>query len=372
MNKKFILILTMLLVFAVALPVIAADNIMLNERSYQSAQAIVNQQGTSMISLDMFEEIIGASVAVENNTIKVNKNDRILTMTLNNQNAIFDGKTLKIPQPPMTINQQIYVPLRITLESYGAEVIWTPDASLAIRYLDKRGEWTAEDLMVESSRRMLEANTYRMDMNMNMNMDMLIKEDGQEVAQKMDAKCDVVAYNSNNPMQLYIVQKIKMNLPGIDTAGIPEITTENIFNEQGMYMKLPEQDWAKIAIEGLDPKTLMQQSSVQDPVAAMKMMKDLGMTTVFANDAERDGKKYYVIRSSAGNNIFQSEAVQEMFNMPGMDQIPQLKEILNNIDLAMEFRTWINQDTLYSDYMDLQGTVSIDLKIPDSGEQMKM
>lgn len=372
MNKKLILILTMFAVLVLALPVMAADNIMLNDHSYQPAQKIINQQGTSMMPLDMVNHIIGASIAVENDTIKINKNGRILTMTLNKQDATFDAKTLKMPQAAIIINQQIYVPLRITLESFGAEVIWSSDAPLVIRYQDNRGEWTAENLMVESSRRMLEANTYRMDMDMNMDMDMLVKEDGKEVAQKMDAKYDVVAYNSNNPVQLYVIQKMKMNLPGIDTSGIPEITTESVINEQGMYMKLPEQEWIKIDIEGLDMKALMQQSSTQDPVAAIKLMKDLGMSTVFANDAERDGKKYYVIRSSAGNNIFQSEAMQKIFNMPGINQIPQLKEILDNIDLTMNYSTWINQETLYSEYMELQGTMFIDLKIPDSEEQMKM
>ena len=152
MNKKLILILTMFAVLVLALPVMAADNIMLNDHSYQPAQKIINQQGTSMMPLDMVNHIIGATVAVENDTIKINKNGRILTMTLNKQDATFDAKTLKMPQAAIIINQQIYVPLRITLESFGAEVIWSSDAPLVIRYQDNRGEWTADNLMVESSR----------------------------------------------------------------------------------------------------------------------------------------------------------------------------------------------------------------------------
>lgn len=366
--------MTMLMVLALALPVMASDTITVNGHDYQSKTPLFLQQGTTMMPLEVLESVLGASVSTEkDNSILVKKNDHSLTLYAGKNSALLDGKKLVLSQAPVLKGTQVYVPLRSSMEALGAQVIWDPKAPLSIIYEEKRGDKTAEELMAESSSQMIEANSYRMDVKMTMDMDADIQAENEPpIKQSMAMDSDIVGYASVKPLQVYVVQNSSMKMKGQESPAIPAIKVETLINEKGIYTKMSGQEWMKIPIEGLDMQSLLQQSMTQDPVASMQLMKDMGMTNVFANDQERDGKKYWVIRSTADERMFKSEAFQKMMNVPGVEQPAEMKEIFDKIRLDMAYTSWINQESLYTDYMNLEGSFSIDTKVPDQKAQMKM
>jgi len=134
-------------------------------------------------------------------------------------------------------------------------------------------------------------------------------------------------------------------------------------------MNMPETGWLKMNLEGLNLEELMKQSMTQDPVAAMKQIKEMGIALTFANDQQKDGKEYWVLNGVMGGDIFKSDYFKGiMQQIPSMDQDVDMQKILEGMELDFVYSVWIDKATFYNDYMDLAGNIKFNMDIPATAQ----
>jgi len=109
----------------------------------------------------------------------------------------------------------------------------------------------------------------------------------------------------------------------------------------------------------------MKQSMAQDPTTVMQQMKDLGMSFSFDQDQEKNGKKYWVLKAYMDGDILNSDYFKQFTQqVPGLEQDLDLEQLLKNLDLDLIFDQWIDQETFYTDYMNLSGDIKFAMDLP--------
>jgi hypothetical protein len=160
-------------------------------------------------------------------------------------------------------------------------------------------------------------------------------------------------------------QNMAIDVPGAPVPGAQTVQTEMVMNQDGMFMTMPEIGWVKMDLEGLDMEELMKQSMTQDPATVMQMMKDMGMTISFDQDQEKNGKQYWVIKATMDGDILNSDYFKQLIQqVPGLEQDLDLEQLLKNLDLDLTYDQWIEQETFYTDYMNLSGDITFIMDLP--------
>lgn len=224
--------------------------------------------------------------------------------------------------------------------------------------------------MAKSSAMITQAGRYKMTADMQIDMDMTAKATGEEdQTMKMNMDSDVEAWLQIEPMLMYMKQTSVVNAPESPAPEPQTIRMEMLFNEDGVFMNMPETGWLKMNLEGLNLEELMKQSMTQDPVAAMKQIKEMGIALTFANDQQKDGKEYWVLNGVMGGDIFKSDYFKGiMQQIPSMDQDVDMQKILEGMELDFVYSVWIDKATFYNDYMDLAGNIKFNMDIPATAQ----
>ena len=129
--KKLIaltLVFCMLLPFATALPVFAQDKIsvMLNGNALTFDVEPIILNGRTMVPMRAIFEALGASVYWngESDTAMGVKNNKRVTVSIDDVNATVDGKLSVLDQAATLVDGRTLVPLRFVSEAFGCEVNW--------------------------------------------------------------------------------------------------------------------------------------------------------------------------------------------------------------------------------------------------------
>lgn len=369
MRKRISLLLSIVMILVMVTPALAAVNLDFNGRDYQPVYESYLEDGITTVTLDVIAETLGCDAVVEDQIVKIIENDNVLQMTLGSTSAIVNGAEKTMPKAPEVINNQIYVPLRFVYESFGAVVDWEGQTkTVAITYNETRDGMTADELMAKSTAVMNEVGTYKMAADVQANIDATVKETGKDPeSMKMNMDADIEAWIQMDPIVMYMIQKASIDMPEAPTQlPAPQtIETEMLMNEDGIFMTMPGIGWVKMDLEGLDFQELMKQSMAQDPASIMQQMKDMGMTLTFANDQEKEGRKYWVLNSAMGDDIFKSDYFEQVSQqLSAIGQDIDLQKMLEAMELDFYYSVWIDKETLYNDYMDLAGTMKFKMDLP--------
>ncbi|WP_274366082.1 stalk domain-containing protein [Paenibacillus thermotolerans] len=91
-----------------------------------SKQAPVNRNGSVMVPLRLIFESLGANVEYEPDSKKITGKKGDLTITLHVGSAIAtrNEETVALAQPPVFVNNSVYVPVRFISEALGADTEW--------------------------------------------------------------------------------------------------------------------------------------------------------------------------------------------------------------------------------------------------------
>ncbi|MEN6328235.1 MAG: copper amine oxidase N-terminal domain-containing protein [Syntrophomonas sp.] len=359
-------LLVMLLVMAS--PAAAAVQLDVNGRNYDTSGQADIQGNITMAPLNVLADTLGCTITQDGAKITLQENQDVLQMTTGSLAATLNGQEKAMPAAPLVKDGKTYVPIRFVYESFGATVNWQ-DAKqcITVSYAEMRDGMTADELITKSSQKMNEANRYKM--TADAKIDIAASAPGsKESAETMNMKMDthIEGWMQANPILMYMKQDAKVVPTAGSTpqAGPQSVQTEILFNDSGMYMTMPETGWVKMEMPGMNIQELMKQSNSQDPAAAMKQMKELGMSMSFANDQERNGQKYWVIDAAMGGDIFKSDYFKQMTKASGLEQTPDMQKLFDNMDADIKYSAWINQSTLYMDYMDMDSNMKIKMDIP--------
>lgn len=372
MKKILIFPLTVLLLLLFSLPVLADAQLTMNGRDYKTGSSLILQDGLSFAASDVVAGALGCDIAVQGDAVTLQENDTALTFTAGSKTALVNGQEKQMPAAPFLKGNQVFLPLRFVCESLGAEVSWNdPDKKVLISYIETRDSLTAEELILKTSEKMVEANSYKMKFDMDMNMDVAAPDQGAAgEGMKIATSSHGEAWVQYDPLLMYMVQNA--SIP--ESQGVPatEIKSEMVLKDNSMYMTMPEVGWVKMDLAGLDIQQLMSKS--MDPAATMKVLKEAGVSTALANDREVNGQSYWVINMAMGKEMLESDYFQQMVQSlssaaaNGMD----MTGLLDSLDFDFNVSTWVNQDTLLTDYMDMKGTMALNLDLPEQEPAAKV
>lgn len=374
MRKKIVsVLLSVALVLVMVVPSLAAVNLDFNGRDYQPIYETYLEDGITTVSLDVIAQTLGCDVIVDGDNIKIVENEQVAELTLGSTLANVNGTEKTMPVAPEAINDQIYVPLRFVLESFGAAIDWEESSkTVVITYNETRDGMTPEELMAQSTAAMNAAGTYKMMVDAQSIIDATATETGKDPeSMKMNMDSDIEAWIQMDPMVMYMIQKASVKMPEapIEPTELPapqEIVTEMLMNQDGIFMTMPEIGWVKMDLGGLDYQELLKQSMTQDPASVMQQMEDMGMSLAFANDREKDGQKYWVIDCAVAGDILKSDyfkQISQQMEAIGQQEV-DLQKMLEGMDLDFDYSIWINKETLFNDYMDLSMTMQFKMDMP--------
>lgn len=368
--RKTSIILSLILVMILATPAFASVTLDINGRAYEPSSEIYLEDGVTLVPLDVIGDVLGCEAAVGED-IRLKENDNTLQMAVDKTTAMVNDAAQTMPKAPRIIEGKIYVPLRFVLESSGAQVNWNGETrQVSIIYNEMRNGMTAEEIMAKSSAAMNAANQYKMLADMQSTIG--VKADGPEaeaVNISMDMKGTVEAWMQLEPVAMYLKQNMTMDIPNAPIPGLQAVETQMVMNQDGLFTTMPDIGWVKMDLGDLNIDELMQQYMTQDPTAALQQMRDLGTIVSFGQDQEKSGKKYWVVHAVMNGNIMESDYFSKFTQqMPALMEGIDIQQLLENLDVDLVYDTWIDQETFYSDYMNMSGDMKFDMNLPATGE----
>ncbi len=365
MKKKLIFPLVLVMVLVLAAPASAAVQLDVNGKNYTAASLDI-QAGVTSVPLTVLSHILGCTVTQDGNNIIVQENQNRLQMTVDNKTAWLNEQEVQMSRAPQNINGQIYVPLAFICKSLGADVAWDDAQQLiSVAYAETRDGLAAADLLAKSSQQMVEANRYKMAMDMDMNINATVQAEGQSESFNVQGKNASDCWVQLDPVIMYMKQDTTINMPQPTDPGTQNIQIEMLMNAEGMYMNIPPNGWVKMDLPGVNLQDLMNQTQAQNVDAMLQQMKDLGMSVSLANDQEKNGQKYWVIDVVAGNDVFKSDYFKQVLGSIPTAQSADIEKLFDNMDLDLTYSTYVNQETYYTDFMDLQGKIKMNMDVPD-------
>jgi hypothetical protein len=375
MKERSVILLALVLTLLMAAPAVAVQ-LDVNGRNYETAEPQTTiLDGVTSAPVDVVAHTLGCAVTIDGDRVTLQENQTSLVMTVGSKSALLNGQEKTMLQAPRKAGDIIYVPVRFVYECFGATVDWeAAKKTVTVAYPETRNGMTAEDLMLKTSQKMIDANQYKMTVDADTDMVIGYQQTGKDEEKiPLQVTSHIEGWIQTQPMLAYIKQRIIPQASGNESQpnGLPaNMETEMLIDEDGVFMNMPATGWVKMEMEGLDMKALLKQSLSQDPASAMQQMKDLGLSLSFANDQEKDGQKYWVIDAVVGGDLLKSDYFKQFSQLvPGGTD---MQKLLANTEADIAYSVWINQQTLYVDYMDIQMKMKLALDIPDQDNAGKM
>lgn len=379
MRKPLIFILSILLIGILAAPAAAVSPgfiLKLNGEYCQESLQVHN--GVSSIPLKFVEKVVPVKTAIENEKIVMSMNDDILELRLNSNEAIFNGKQQTMPVATQMDNQEIMIPLRFVLESFGATVGWDGSKNeIAVTSPVLKAGLTAEQMLGKITQAMSEQGRYKMNADTIMKMQMT--SDGK--TENMTMSGQVNGSVQENPLLAHVVTKMKMEeISGIDEA-IPEeaLKSEMVINDNGLFMTLPgHEGWVKMDLQGMDFGKLMEQYGSQDPVKQIMQMKEFGAAITYGDDQVKDDKNYGVIHVAMGEEAL-GQYIDSFIKQTGLLNLGNeqadkaefeatMKDIFNNMKTEMDYNMVFDYDSFLTLSMDLNMVMNMNIDVPANAE----
>ncbi|MGF7186384.1 hypothetical protein GGQ84_002486 [Desulfitispora alkaliphila] len=302
--------------------------------------------------------------------------------------------------PGLTFEQEGDVPLRAYFEGIGGTVAWDgANNQVTVSWREMKDDWTADELVMESTRVLQEANTYRMEGNANMKM--VITDPGtDEIPEIPEMTTYIEGFIKQDPLTMYMKETMEfpqdmgMTEEELALIGMGGMTTEMVWKDNAIYQKMPGFDqWVVQDLNDLammDNLTNLMQAS---PQQSLEMMSQFGIINVFGESAVIDGQEYYTIKNYIDSETFKKvleeflSEVNFMEVFAGIQEQPEIDEaeimemqqmfeqLIQGIEINYYIDTMINKETLLTEYMvfDMNFKIGLDETInPEGPVNMEM
>jgi hypothetical protein len=294
--------------------------------------------------------------------------------------------------PGLEVGDDIIVPIRELFESQSGVVSWDNNNRQVIAsWREKRGDYTADELVIKYSDLLKEANTYKMKGNNIIEFKFEGIQNQMEIPNMPKMEVFIEGVFQYEPMSMYMKQTMKMPLDAlelspeeIEAAGLgDEMVTEMVWFDNAIYQKNHLSDqWVYQDLtemeEMIDFNSLMQMT----PQQSLEMMYKAGVINVFGEDVVKEGREYYTIKNYIDADSFKGlmegalenidlasfvAAVGAQSDLQEADKInSQFKKVfeivVNNMDIEYYIDTLIDKETLLPDYMNIDLNMTIDFK----------
>ncbi|HWP98666.1 MAG TPA: copper amine oxidase N-terminal domain-containing protein [Syntrophomonadaceae bacterium] len=372
-RKMLALLLVMLLLAGFCAPAMADVNLTSNGKALDQSVNIIDGRG--MVSLSTITRISGADASADaDENIKIIKNDTILKMKVGDSAADLNGKVVTAPVAPQFINGILMVPLGFVCNALQIDINWDPQTqSINILYSEKREGMTPEDILGKCFTATKTMNSYKITGNAQVTTNMsIVTPQGTNTVPAITVNETIQGAFSQKPLVMDMNMKVDMpaGLPGAQAQGAQNM--EMVMNDQGVFMKMPDGVWVKMDMPGIDYKALLeQQSNLQDPQYIIDQMKKYGITLVFNNEQNKDGKSYWVISAAMDSDAFRQIYQTMLSKMPSL--LPQgsatsdqlVPQMMNDMAKNMQADVVMNMFIDKSNYLikSVNGDMNINLAL---------
>lgn len=310
--------------------------------------------------------------------------------------------------PSIEVVQEGYVPLRQFFESRDGDVKWDHTRKqINVSWQEKRGEWSADELVVESSKILQDLNTYRMKGTAGIQVD--ISGADADVPEMPEMSTSMDGVFQQKPLAMYIKQTVGLPIENLELTEEEaallqqgEMVTEMVWTDNAIYQKMPLMDqWIVQDLSGTDMMGQLTNMLQTTPQQSLDMMRDFGIIYVFGEDVVIDGQEYYTVKNYVDSTTFK-KVIEEYMNdlnmaelimdnqvlpeqgqdgegmTPSMNEIQQVFEkLLATMEMNYYIDSFINKETLLTESMkyDMDMKYSLDETISPQGPvtiQMKM
>ena len=382
MSRKVLItvILGLMMSLVAVMPAMASEKLNLNVNGESAGMFdTYGENGVSMISVDAFVRLAGADLDMESDTnFNINENGESLALVVGQKEASMNGDTITMPAGPVSVSDQVYVPLRFVAGTFGFDVTWDEKQRLILMDREEtRDGLTPLDVVVKSGAATQDINTYSMDGNMNVVIN--IEADGVEVtAEPMKMDMQLKGQIQSEPMQVYMQQIIT----AAAETGMPKTAVETYMTVDKMYVKMPEQGWI-VQDMPFSPEFWQQQQDIQsNPIKAAQQMKEMGMFMNFGNDVTVGEQGYYVVNATLDMEKFREgmpkmmqQVVQGISGADGTqnpEQMQVMQQMLESMEIEYYYTVLINKDTLITDVIKLNARIKMDVEAPLTEEAGKV
>lgn len=371
MRKSLAIILSLLLLVMVAAQAAAAPvfSIQANGQAYEGDFKII--EGTTMVPLDWLGSIIDAQISMENEQIKIQKDQNALTLDLGSKKADFNQRKSNMPQAPVLNNDMYLVPLRYVAERFGAGVEWDPITHEII--IEAGAQDAANQILEQIRAAVTNSNSFKMKAATLINMDMM--DDGQN--QQVTISGIVNASISQEPLLFVMDSEMKFDaVTGIDEEMPTDaMKSQAVLNEDGYYITMPgEEGWLKMEMEGFDLDKIMEQYGSQNPIGTLTEMKEFGAVITQKDDQIIDGQSYGMIHIVMGKEAF-TGLFDDMLAQIGtliptdgtqnneeFDQV--MRDIMENMKIDMVYNIIYDKNTFLPYKMSLNNVTTMNVNVP--------
>jgi len=279
--------------------------------------------------------------------------------------------------PGLEVEQEGYVPLRKFFENKEGNVDWNnTEKHVIVSWRQKKDEWSADKLMIESTRVLQELNTYKMKGNATMEM-IISGPDAGEMPEMPEMTTTMEGEFQQDPLAMYIKQTVELPVPNTELSEEESalfqqgpIVTEMVWTDNAIYQKMPLSDqWIVQDLSNMDMMGKLTEMLQTTPQQSLEMMREFGIVYVFGEDVVIDGKEYYTVKNYVDSATFKK--VFEDFNISGLladtqglteeneEAMPEstkgmqqiIEQLLATMQLDYYVDSYINKETLLTEGM---------------------
>jgi hypothetical protein len=261
MKERSVILLALVLTLLMAAPAVAVQ-LDVNGRNYETAEPQTTiLDGVTSAPVDVVAHTLGCAVTIDGDRVTLQENQTSLVMTVGSKSALLNGQEKTMLQAPRKAGDIIYVPVRFVYECFGATVDWeAAKKTVTVAYPETRNGMTAEDLMLKTFQKMIDANQYKMTVDADTDMVIGYQQTGKDEEKiPVQVTSHIEGWIQTQPMLAYIKQRIIPQASGNESQpnGLPaNMETEMLIDEDGVFMNMPATGWVKMEMEGLDMKAL--------------------------------------------------------------------------------------------------------------------
>ncbi|MGE5417582.1 MAG: copper amine oxidase N-terminal domain-containing protein [Acidobacteriota bacterium] len=383
MRKPLILLTVIWLVLSIVAPALAAPKaaapkpsalkqvvpvpimvkVNFNGQQYvpQDAPRFIN--GTLYTSAVMVARLLGAEYTVSGNYITIIENKSTLRITLGSTKVMFNGQEALMPKAAVMSNGVPMLPLRFAFEQFSAQVKYnTVSQTVSIDRQESRDGIWPKDLLNTSGRAVNKKDLVKF----LLTSDESVSSTKDGASNRKVTSRDVCTYMQGDPLVFYTKGTESYVEDDKERGYYFEALTRNGVE----YLKVPTVGWTiapprdSVRDYGVDIMSDNFDLGYDDD------LDDLGALITFANDQEKDGKKYWVVEVTLGAAALQSE-LDNSHDFAGIvKNNPEVSKMMKNGRFERVCRVWINKNTMLMDYYEIN--LSLEMKYVDPKSKMRI
>ena len=207
--------------------------------------------------------------------------------------------------PGISVEEPDYVPIREFFTGLGGKVDWDGSKKqVLVSWREKHGEWSAAELIAESTRLQQELNTSKFKGSAILKMNIAGPAESP-IPEMPEMTMDLEGAFQYEPLAMHLKQTMNLPLEEMELTeeekallGLDSVSTEMVWKDNAVYQKIPLTDqWIVQDLSGMGITESLTNLLQITPQQSLEMMSQFGLVYVFGDDVTIEGQEYFTVRN---------------------------------------------------------------------------